>query len=197
MFGHSLFGFCARMVTMGVITVLGKKIRIRRNKKMNLLFIQSILSGDFPTLKVKMLVVCIAWIAVLAAIVIDLFSGVKKAKLRGEYTSSEGLKRTVSKFVLYYSALGIALLADWLFCYMITSFNSFIPAIPYLTIICALYLIIAVEGRSVLENADKKQKKQLSTDLQKLIELAIKVKDKEVLEYLKKIAEKDDTQTGS
>lgn len=158
---------------------------------MKLLFIQSLVSGDIRNFRILMLVVVIFWVAVVLAIVIDLACGVYKAKQNNELISSDGYKRTVSKFVLYFSALGIALLADWGICYVITSFHSFIPNIPYLTIIFSLYIIVAVEFRSVLEKADAKKRKQLSSDVKNIIELLSKIKDKEVLDYIKKLVEKE------
>lgn len=147
------------------------------------------MSGNMQIFKTLMLVVCICWIAVLIAMSIDLISGIHKAKIRGEFRSSDGFKRTVGKFVLYFSALGIAFCADWLVCFVITSYNTFIPNIPYITIVASLYIIF-IEGRSVLEKAGDKAKKQMTKDVSDAISILSKIKDKQILEYLKELTEK-------
>ena len=151
-----------------------------------LLFIQSVLEKDFAALEQKLMFVGICWIMVVVAIIIDLISGVHKAKLRGELRTSDGFKRTVSKFVLYYSALTIAFLADCIVNYVIFAYNNFIPEIPYFTIVLSLFLIVFVEGKSVIEKANEKQLQKLSKDVILAIEFISKIKDKEILEYLKK-----------
>lgn len=164
---------------------------------MKLLFIQAFLDKNYDSLSNKLIVIAICWILVIFAMTIDLISGCHKAKQRGEYRSSAGFKRTVSKFIMYISALALAFMADCLFDFVITSFNSFIPAIPYLTIVVSLYIIIAVEGRSVLEKASDKERKQLSKDALMAFELISKIKDQQVIEKLIEIAkEKNECATN-
>ena len=151
---------------------------------MNLLFIHSLLDGDYHTFAAKMLVEVIFWLLVILAVIADLISGVHKARLRNEARMSYGFKRTVSKFIMYFSALMLALLIDCALEYVIISFNTFIPSIPYATIMISLYIIIFVEGRSILEKAGDKQKKQLSEDVLKTLQMLDKIKEKEVFEYL-------------
>ncbi len=155
---------------------------------MNLLFIHSLLNGDYHTFAYKMLVEVIFWGLVFLAVIADLISGVRKAKQRNEARMSYGFKRTVDKFVMYFSALMLAFIIDCTLEYLIVSFNSFIPAIPYATILISLYICVFVEGRSILEKASSKQKKQLSEDILKTLDLLDKIKDKEVLGYLSKLA---------
>lgn len=163
-------------------------------KEEMLLFINSLLSGDYHALKLKLGLVGIFWALVIFAMIIDLISGVHKAKQRGEFRSSAGFKRTVSKFIMYISALGFAFLSDCLFVFVIESFNSFMPVIPYMTIIVSLYIIIFVEGRSVLEKASEKDRKQISEDALTILDLISKIKDKEVLERLKEIVKDENKQ---
>lgn len=157
---------------------------------MHLLFIHSLLEGNYGTFANKMLVEVIFWLLVILAVTADLVSGVYKARQRGEARMSFGFKRTVNKFVMYFSALMLALLVDCALEYVIISFNSFIPCIPYATILISLYIIIFVEGRSILEKAGTKQRKQLSEDVIKTLQMLEKIKDKEVLEYLSNLAKK-------
>ena len=46
-------------------------------------------------------IVVVAMMIVLIAMLLDLVSGLYKAKLRGEIRSSQALKRTITKFITY------------------------------------------------------------------------------------------------
>lgn len=137
---------------------------------MKLLFIKSILESDYSSLKIKLVIVAIMWLFVFAAIIIDLRSGYMKAKVRGEARTSYGLKRTISKVNLYYTALFFAFMLDVIITFVITSFGAPIPPIPFVTILASLYLIY-VEGRSVLEKAEDKEKIRLSKNLDDIVTL--------------------------
>ncbi|GHT33542.1 hypothetical protein FACS189434_07910 [Bacteroidia bacterium] len=150
--------------------------------------IQSILDHNFTELKQKLIFIGLCWIFVVISIFIDLLCGCYKANQRGEFRTSEGFKRTVSKFILYFSALALAFLADCVFDYTIISFNRFIPAIPYLTILLTIFVIVFVEGRSIFEKASDKEKKQLSKDAIRALEVITKIKDSDVLDKLIEIA---------
>lgn len=163
---------------------------------MNTLFIHSLITHNYDALILHLAVVAICWIIVIFAIATDLVAGVHKARQRKELRTSQGFKRTINKFIIYFAALMLAFLADCLFIFLIESFYSFVPAIPYLTILSSLYIIIAVEGRSVLEKASDKGKKQLSKDTLVALELISKIKDKQVFDKLIELAKnenKDDT----
>lgn len=157
-----------------------------------LLFIDSFLSGNAAALKVKLAIVAIMWLFVFIAIVIDLRSGYAKAKRRGEARTSSGLKRTVSKFTLYYSGLLFAFMIDAIIMYVITSFSAPVPVIPYITVIGSLYLIY-VEGRSVIEKAEDKDKARLERNLSDLLKMLESREDivKAVSDVLNKNREKE------
>ena len=53
-------------------------------------------------------VIVIACMLVLFAMIIDLISGLSKARQRGELRSSWGLKRTLTKFITYEGGMLIA-----------------------------------------------------------------------------------------
>lgn len=163
---------------------------------MNLLFIHSLLAGNYGTFANKMLIEVIFWLLVILSMIVDLIAGVQKARQRGEARMSFGFKRTVSKFIMYISALMLALLIDCALEYVIISFSNFIPAIPYATIVVSLYIMVFVEGRSVFEKAEKKQKKQLSEDVIKTLQILEKIKDKEIIEYLQKLSKNKDDETA-
>lgn len=136
-----------------------------------ILYIHDILAGNIDGLASKMLVNVLLWVIVLVSIIADLFAGVHKAKQNGEFIMSDGFKRTVSKFVLYFSALMITLGIDFMTSFVINSFGAPIPAIPYATIIASSYITLFIEGRSILEKAGQKRKRQINKDLSKLLDV--------------------------
>lgn len=109
-------------------------------------------------------VVVIACIIVFFAMMIDLASGLYKAKQRHEVRSSWGLKRTLSKFIMYEGGMMIASGVDVLI-YFSRLFELFhltpIVGIPVVTCLIGIFLLV-VEFMSIREKADKKTKKDFS-----------------------------------
>lgn len=104
----------------------------------------------------------------------DLWSGVRKAKKRGEARSSYGYKKTIDKIARYYNALIALTVIDvmqmggiwYLTCY----YNWSIPIFPWVTLLGALG-ISAVEIKSIYEKADEK----VRGDYKELAALAIEI----------------------
>lgn len=124
-----------------------------------LLIIESLLTEDFVTLRLKLAIVSIMWLLVAIAISLDLISGWRKAKERGEQRTSCGLRRTVTKAVLYYALM--------LFAFMFDCIGMFFYAEPYITLIAAAFLIF-IEAKSILEKAHEKDKKKIGRSLEEL-----------------------------
>ena len=124
-----------------------------------LLIIESLLTEDFVTLRLKLAIVSIMWHLVAIAISLDLISGWRKAKERGEQRTSYGLRRTVTKAVLYYALM--------LFAFMFDCIGMFFYAEPYITLIAAAFLIF-IEAKSILEKAHEKDKKKIGRSLEEL-----------------------------
>jgi hypothetical protein len=119
-------------------------------------------------------IVCIETLVIILAMAVDFASGYYKAKLRGEERNSLGLKRTVSKFILYVGSVMIAAGVDSIFyiCgfWEIIHF-SVLSKVPVVTTIVSVF-ICAIEIRSVWEKAERKQKQdalQITEALVKLI----------------------------
>ncbi|MBK5721839.1 phage holin family protein [Dysgonomonas sp. Marseille-P4677] len=123
------------------------------------LFIESLLIGDFVTLRFKLAIVAIMWLLVTLSMAIDLVSGCQKAKQRGEIRTSYGLRRTVSKAVLYYALM--------LFAFMFDCIGTFFYPQPYITMIAAAFLIF-IECKSILEKAHDKDKWKINKSLEDL-----------------------------
>lgn len=108
--------------------------------------------------------VVIACVIVFVAMMIDLASGLYKAKQRHEIRSSWGLKRTLSKFIMYEGGMLIAFGVDMLI-YFSKIFELFhltpIVGIPVVTCLIGIFLLV-VEFMSIREKSDKKTKKDFS-----------------------------------
>lgn len=115
-------------------------------------------------LKEMTVVVVIACIIVFFAMMIDLASGLYKAKQRGELRSSWGLKRTLTKFITYEGGMMIAFGVDMLI-YFSRLFELFhlstIVGIPIVSCLVGIFLLV-VEFLSIREKSDKKTKKDFS-----------------------------------
>lgn len=107
--------------------------------------------------------ICAVSAIVLLAMTIDLCSGLYKARLRGEIHSSWGLKRSVSKFILYEGAILIAGCIDALFAMgkVASTFGlATLDKVAIFGIIVGVILCV-VEIWSLREKADEKTRKDV------------------------------------
>lgn len=124
-------------------------------------------------------VVVMACFIVLCAMVIDLISGLAKAKQRGEIRSSWGLKRSLNKFIMYEGgmliAAGIDVLMHASHIYQLVRLEA-IYGIPIITCLLGVFLLV-VEFFSVREKANEKTR----TEMSRVAELAEKMVHKDEL----------------
>ncbi len=109
-------------------------------------------------------IVVAACIVVFVAMIIDLGSGLMKAKQRHEIRSSWGLKRTLNKFIMYEGGMLIAAGVDLLihFSHLLQLFHlDLIYGIPVITCLLGIFLLL-VEFLSVREKADEKTKTEIA-----------------------------------
>ena len=106
------------------------------------------MEGRIGTLIVIGFVILLFYIVALGLIFADLWSGIRKAKQRGEYRTSEGFKMTVEKATKYFLPLLCLSCID-----IITS--VVLPA-PFFTILMGGFNIFC-EWKSVLESTHDKQ----------------------------------------
>lgn len=119
---------------------------------------------DWTTIKSMTAVAAMAGIIVLAAMLVDLASGLHKAKQRGEIRSSWGLKRSLTKFIMYEGGMLIATGVDFLifFSRLFELFHlNVIVGVPVVTCLIGIFLLV-VEFLSIREKSDKKTKKDFS-----------------------------------
>jgi hypothetical protein len=112
--------------------------------------------------------VCFEVLIVLIAMAVDFAGGFYKAKLRGEERNSFGLKRTVSKFILYIGSIGIACGIDSIF--FVSGFWGIVHLtalvkIPVVSTIISVFICV-IEMRSVWEKAEAKQRKDIAGTVQ-------------------------------
>lgn len=109
---------------------------------------------------VMLLAIAIVCIIVLMAMMLDLVVGMRKAKMAGVYRSSEAFKRTVTKFITYEGGILVAGCIDFLI--LLTQIVSLIGLdvltnVPIVTILIGI-LLCGVEGWSIWEKAEDKQR---------------------------------------
>lgn len=108
-------------------------------------------------------IMLLMYIAILALILADLWAGVRKAKKRGEFRTSDGYKRTIDKIARYYnmtfamSLIDVVQVAIIFFLYYFYEVDFWM--IPWFTLFATGY-VAWVEVHSIWEPADIKEKKQ-------------------------------------
>jgi len=130
----------------------------------------------FNGIGTMLIIFCIEVFIVIGAMIIDFASGIHKAKLSGEIRSSYGLKRTMSKFILYVGGLCIACGIDSIF--FVSQLWSLIGLsllikIPVVSTLVAIFSCV-IEFRSVWEKAEDKQRKKAADTLDILFSLVDK-----------------------
>lgn len=99
---------------------------------------------------VRISITLVCWFFVMCACFVDFWSGTSTAKALGESLHSHGLRRTIVKIGEYWRVLIFTLMFD-----ILGAFLSFY-ILPFATILCAI-AIICIEGRSVIENSERKR----------------------------------------
>ena len=133
------------------------------------------MEGRIGTLIVCGFVVLLFYIVALCLIFADLWAGVRKAKQRGEFRTSEGFKKTVGKINKYFAMHFAMTLVDAVqisLLYMLyREYGYDIPMLPVFTFVGVLYEAF-VEIRSITEPANIKEKKQ-QDDFKRLLQQAL------------------------
>lgn len=136
---------------------------------MQLLFIQSLLDGDYRTFFIKLIIILSLWLVAVLATLIDLKTGINASKRLGNFkTTSSGLRQTLKKDFQYFTLLIVAFLFDFVFSYL-TSLTDIISLfalfkVPLFTI-ASVIIVLTIEGISVKENLEKGRKEIISPDI--------------------------------
>lgn len=109
------------------------------------------------------LISVLVYLVILMAMSVDLACGIRKAKIRGEYTNSTALSRSITKFITYEGGLLIATGVDLLI-HLGKFWEIFgldvMMGIPLVTIVIGIF-VCSVEWISIREKADEKTKKEM------------------------------------
>jgi hypothetical protein len=136
-------------------------------------------------------VMVVAMIIVFIAMAVDLVSGINKAKTNGKMRTSWGLKRTMSKFIMYEGGMliagGVDVLMHSSHLYDLFCLHA-IKGVPVITCLVGAFLCV-VEFMSVREKADVKMKKEFETTA-KLLDKVLSRED--LHDLLKILARKKD-----
>ena len=120
-------------------------------------------------------IIFLCCILVIVACLIDLWTGIDAARKNKERIKSKALRRTVAKILDYLQVIVFGVLIDILG----LAFPWY--SIPYLAIICTLGILI-IEGKSVLENFNKK--KSSAAQIVAVIETIVNCTDNETAEKI-------------
>ena len=120
-------------------------------------------------------IIFLCCILVIVACLIDLWTGIDAARKNKERIKSKALRRTVAKILDYLRVIVFGVLIDILG----LAFPWY--SIPYLAIICTLGILI-IEGKSVLENFNKK--KSSAAQIVAVIETIVNCTDNETAEKI-------------
>lgn len=148
-----------------------------------------LIHGAAPLIRVTVIVMLL----VLLAMIIDLGSGLAKAKERGELRTSEALRRTLRKFISYEGGISIAAMVD-----ILIQFSQFyaifrldvLTSVPLVSILVGIFLLV-VEFMSVREKADEKTKRQQNEAAAVLAKLITKDDMKKILSEVVKSNERN------
>ena len=128
-------------------------------------------------------IACACALFVMLAMLIDLISGLYKAKLRGELRTSYGLSRSVSKFILYGGSVMIALMVDIMVHYsrlFVLMKLQPIVGVPVITCLVSVFLCV-IEFISIREKAEDKVRKRMDKTLGAIIELVGRERLRDIL----------------
>lgn len=116
---------------------------------------------NFQQLAVICIILFFEYKLVFLIVLVDLVSGLRKAKYRGEKIYSDKLKRTTKKLGGYYTPMLGLTVVDCMQMFAIWYLNTYhswnIPLFPFMTLIGALGVGM-IEIKSILEKAEEKQK---------------------------------------
>lgn len=114
------------------------------------------------------------YVMVLFAVIADLVSGLRKAKMRGEARRSKALRRTVDKLCRYYNALFALSVIDVMqmaaVAYLRVTGAAQLPMLPAFTLLGAICIAI-IEVKSIYEKASEKEQAEADDAARTLLRL--------------------------
>lgn len=147
---------------------------------------------QFEPFITQLTILSIVYVLVFFVIMLDLVSGLNKAKRRGKLRSSYALRKTVDKLVRYFSMLLVISAIDAVQMIAISQWDlstgHHIPVLPLLTFLAAMFVGF-IELKSIYENSDEKEQARIedaADDISKLV-----AKFPEIIEELRRYKNKN------
>ena len=112
--------------------------------------INDIIAGYYTGITIEVSIIVICWILVVIAVLIDLWTGIERAKKCGEKMHSHKFRATITKITEYWRIMIFGLFID------IATFIIFPHNVPFGTL---LFMIACcgIEAKSVFENLRRKK----------------------------------------
>lgn len=149
-------------------------------------FIGKTISMVLRELSGQITLIVVLYVAVILVVMLDLWSGLRKAKQLGQYRSSSGLRKTVDKLASYFNLLLVLTVIDVMlilsFYHLNPQLSFNVPLFPILTLIGAVF-VGAIELKSIYEKANDKDKGRYQ-EAARLINEIMKMTDKNELHRL-------------
>lgn len=141
----------------------------------------------FEPFGIQLSVLAIVYVLVFFVIMLDLISGLGKAKRRGKLRSSYALRKTVDKLVRYFSMLLVITAIDTVQMLAVSQWDiatgHHIPVLPFLTFLAAMFVGF-IELKSIYENSDEKEQARIEDAAEDIGKLMAKFP--EIMEELKR-----------
>jgi steroid 5-alpha reductase family enzyme len=129
-------------------------------------------------------IMLLEYVLVLVSVLADLWSGLRKAKMRGEARRSEALRRTVKKIAQYYNVLLALTVVDLmqmgLVAYVRVACQWDVPLVPIFTVIGAIG-IAAIEVKSIFEKSEEKQQRDYREAMKMFASVLQKIQERGVV----------------
>lgn len=138
--------------------------------------IYEILMKNYDNVYLGFFVVSTCWVAVLLAICVDFYFGIKKARMIGEARTSEGFRRTISKSTYYFALMFFALIFDFFDVISPTFISHPLASVPFVSVFVGLGLVLT-EAKSVREKAEDKLRRSSDDTFIEAIKLISKRQD--------------------
>ena len=126
----------------------------------------------------QLIIIACVYALVLFVVFLDLWAGIRKAKQRGEYRSSYGLRKTVDKISRYFNMILVITSIDVVQMLAITQLNPqtnhTLPVLPFFTFIGAMFVGF-IELKSIYENSEAKERAKIG-DAAKILSQIISVR---------------------
>ena len=154
---------------------------------------------DFNGLKIMALLVGVAALTVVVAIMLDLASGLRKAKLLGEARSSYAYERTTTKLMRNGSLVLIMAMIDLLlfFGHLWELVGlSLLSNVPVTTFIASAWMCF-VQAESIREKAEDKAERKSAATLKQLAEVLTTEQIQALLSKVKTKSDGTETETYS